>query len=351
MADNKIAFILCVNDMDEYAECKYYIDRLKVPEGYETEVITIEEAPSMTAGYQAGMLSTDAKYKVYLHQDVFLINQNFIPDMLAVFAENPTIGILGMIGTTKLGKYARAVVDWDAGKILHNCNPNRLEFEFPENGMSYQEVQAVDGLLLATQQDVRWREDLFDGWDFYDISQCMEFLRAGKLVVVPRQEVPWCYHDNSYSKMSHYYEYCTRFAKEYQDIASFETAQPSARAVEYEKLREQSRMELETLVEEECRDELIAVFAEQENRGYLHLVEFELLAEIEAAERKSTESDLEEKRLWKSGMGAKKVHQRLQKLKHLVKRLEFDAGDAGAVTESIRAEYTRMAFEIVRRND
>ena len=351
MADNKIAFILCVNNMDEYEECKYYIDRLNVPEDYETETVTIGEATSMAAGYQAGMLSTDAKYKVYLHQDVFLINQNFIPDMLAVFAENPAIGMLGMIGTTKLGKYARAVVDWNAGKILHNCSPNRLEFEFPENGTSYQAVQAVDGLLIATQQDVCWREDLFDGWDFYDISQCMEFLRAGKLVAVPRQETPWCYHDNSYSKMGRYYEYCTRFAKEYQDIAPFEPVQPSARAMEYEELREQSRMELGTLVEEEKRDELIAIFADQKNRGYLHLAEFELLAEIEAAERQSLGFDLEEKRLWKSGMGAEEVYQRIQKLRHLVKRLEFDAEDAGAVMERIRAEYTGMAFEIVRKDD
>ena len=37
-------------------------------------------------------------------------------------------------------------------------------------------VAAADGLLLATQYDIDWREDLFENWHFYDISQCMEFL-------------------------------------------------------------------------------------------------------------------------------------------------------------------------------
>ena len=31
------------------------------------------------------------------------------------------------------------------------------------------EVEGVDGLLMATQYDIPWREDLFDGWDFYDL--------------------------------------------------------------------------------------------------------------------------------------------------------------------------------------
>lgn len=65
--DKQIVFITCVNDDEEYAECRYYLDRLYVPDGYSTDVISIKEAPSMTAGYNAGMKSSDAKYKVYLH--------------------------------------------------------------------------------------------------------------------------------------------------------------------------------------------------------------------------------------------------------------------------------------------
>lgn len=41
----------------------------------------------------------------------------------------------------------------------------------------FQEVEALDGLLIATQYDLPWREGLFQGWDIYDISQCTEFRR------------------------------------------------------------------------------------------------------------------------------------------------------------------------------
>ena len=48
MNEKKIAFIICMNDEAAYAECKYYIDHLSVPEGYELDVLAITEAPSMT---------------------------------------------------------------------------------------------------------------------------------------------------------------------------------------------------------------------------------------------------------------------------------------------------------------
>lgn len=65
MNEKKAAFIICVNDEGEFSECKYYLDRLNVPEGFETDIICVREADSMAAGYNAAMESTDAKYKVY----------------------------------------------------------------------------------------------------------------------------------------------------------------------------------------------------------------------------------------------------------------------------------------------
>lgn len=35
------------------------------------------------------MKETSAKYKVYLHQDTFIIYKNFIQDILSIFKENP----------------------------------------------------------------------------------------------------------------------------------------------------------------------------------------------------------------------------------------------------------------------
>lgn len=82
MNDKKICFIMCVNDKLYEEECIRYIQKLNVPEGYEVEQLSIWDAPSMAAGYNEGMRQSDAKYKVYLHQDVFVVYQNFIYEFL-----------------------------------------------------------------------------------------------------------------------------------------------------------------------------------------------------------------------------------------------------------------------------
>lgn len=78
----KIAFIICVNDETEYEECRYYIEGLNVPDQYSVDIISIREAPFMTAGYNCAMRDSDAKYKVYLHQDVFIKEKDFISHIL-----------------------------------------------------------------------------------------------------------------------------------------------------------------------------------------------------------------------------------------------------------------------------
>ena len=54
MNPKQIAFISCVNDKEEYMECRHYIEKLYIPKSYETELIAIEGASSMAAGYNAG---------------------------------------------------------------------------------------------------------------------------------------------------------------------------------------------------------------------------------------------------------------------------------------------------------
>ena len=94
----KIAVITCVNNEEEYAQALSYIDRLHVPDGYELDVIAVREAPSMAAGYQMAMEHTDARYKIYMHQDTFIINREFLRDMLSVFRSDDRIGAIGMVG-------------------------------------------------------------------------------------------------------------------------------------------------------------------------------------------------------------------------------------------------------------
>ena len=70
--DKKVAFITCVNSDWWYSECLLYLRHLKIPDGMTAEFIDVRDAKSMTAGYNRAMKSSDAKYKIYLHQDTIL---------------------------------------------------------------------------------------------------------------------------------------------------------------------------------------------------------------------------------------------------------------------------------------
>lgn len=214
---HRICFIICYNDIDYLNEAILYLQQLIIPVGYVTDFINILEAPSMASGYQAGMEASDAKYKIYMHQDVFILNKEFLIEIINIFLLHPEIGMLGMVGTKKLPDSG---IMWETKErigALRACPLNTTDdyFDINEwhNGISY--VMAIDGLIMITQYDIPWRSDLFDGWDFYDISQSFEFKRAGYKIAVPYQKTPWVLHDCGYLNMSGYNRARQIFLKEY----------------------------------------------------------------------------------------------------------------------------------------
>ena len=222
MNEKKISFIICTNDEFYMQECRFYLNELIVPDGMDVDVIEVKDAKSMTAGCNAGMKSSDAKYKVYLHQDVFIRNRNFIQDILNIFYSDEKIGLIGLVGTPYLCKSAtmwqgvRYGGFYKLEEYMHNDIVHRF---FPiEEG--YLEVDAVDGLLIATQYDIPWREDVFQKWDFYDVSQCFEFIKAGYKAVVPGQSTDWYYHDCGAINFSNYAGERQLFLKEYNQYMS-----------------------------------------------------------------------------------------------------------------------------------
>ncbi len=217
MNEKKICFIMCVNDEMYEEECLRYIGQLHVPEGFEIEQLSVRDAVSMASGYNEAMKYSDAKYKVYLHQDVFIVNKDFILEILRIF-EDASIGMIGMAGTVRLPESA---VMWSGKQIgrLYASNIKKSgERILGLMNKPYQEVAAVDGLLIATQEDIYWREDLFSGWDFYDVSQSMEFRRAGLRIAVPYMEQGWVIHDDGLMNLKEYFDWCDVFLQEYGDM-------------------------------------------------------------------------------------------------------------------------------------
>ena len=122
----KVAFITCVNDEHWYEECLLYLQSLALPAGMTAEYLPVRGAASMCAGYNEAMARSEAKYKVYLHQDTLVVNKQLVADLLALFADD-SIGAVGVIGCRSL---PRSGVWWDGlrtyGRVLHACEPESV---------------------------------------------------------------------------------------------------------------------------------------------------------------------------------------------------------------------------------
>lgn len=214
---NKIAFITCVNDDAKYEEQLKYLSSLTLPKGMKVESHAVHDAPSMAAGYNRAMRASDAKYKIYLHQDVWIIEPSFLLRLMNIFRSNSQVGIAGVVGSLNVpssgvwweGEMIGGVIDSHTGILRANIHQQEACMLRPVH------VMLLDGLILSTQYDITWREDIFDKWHFYDASQCIEFYRRKLAAVVLPQSCPWCVHWCGRNPMTGYEEERQKFVKEY----------------------------------------------------------------------------------------------------------------------------------------
>lgn len=217
MDDKKICFIIAVNDDIQYLQCLFLINSIKLPEGFDVDVVPIRNANSMCEAYNEGMEKSNAKYKVYLHQDTYIINQNFIQDIIDLFTKDLSVGIIGICGAKTL---PTSCIWWDSpdtiGKLYEKNGKFWKLLEFSEVKGDYEVVEAIDGFMIITQYDIKWRDDIFDGWHFYDISQPQEFKLKGYNTVVVNQRSPWCIHTRGNTNMHIYEKYREKFIDTYR---------------------------------------------------------------------------------------------------------------------------------------
>ncbi len=242
--DMKITFIICTNNERWYNECVLYLSELELPDGFDADVLQITDAKSMASGYNEGMRVSDAKYKIYLHHDVLIVRKDFIKRVIAAFEAHPEVGIMGVLGTDKIVPNGSYWDHWTSGQVyaLNPMQGFRMKGELTEQELMG--AVALDGMILMTQYDVEWREDIFTGWDFYDVSQCFEFIKNGYKVAILHEDENSCLHDCGFSKLVNYDKNREIFCKEYAEYG-----------FEYDgKLRMES--ECEKQLPKECLDKV-----------------------------------------------------------------------------------------------
>ena len=210
--DHKIAIISCVNDEAMYADARARLEQLALPAGFALDFVPVRGAPSMCAGYNAGMAMTDARYKLYLHQDMMAERMDLLPLLVSFFNAHPDVGLVGLAGSFDWEPHA---IWWDAQQCYYNldvwahANGAQQSHGLVTGRMDapWAPAAMLDGIFLMTQVDVPWREDVFRGWHFYDISACAEMRRAGHGIAILRQDTPWFAHCSGNIKVNMAYHY------------------------------------------------------------------------------------------------------------------------------------------------
>ena len=171
MNDRKFCFISCVTDNGLFEKCKGFIYSLHIPEGYEIDVLSVEEVGSIAEGYNEGTAASDAVYKIYLLQDTYIVDKHFLDKLLSVFGSDSQIGVIGLSNTAPAHKY-------------------------PES---------LDIRIIATRHDLMWKDSLFKEYGVYDIYDDSSVTKSGyriafeELIPAPKFNLSFYKNDDVYS--------------------------------------------------------------------------------------------------------------------------------------------------------
>lgn len=196
--------------------------------------------------------------------------------------------MIGMAGGIGIPENGVVYSSWNVGKV--DCREPDLSYVLlcGPNQTKDQTVDAVDGLLMMTQYDLPWREDLFSDFDFYDVSQAFEFRRAGYEIVVPYQEEPWVVHDCGFAKLTNYDRNRKICMEEYPEFFNVPEGEELFSSGEWDQLSSQLAAAIRRMIDQGQWDEAsqaIGIYHQSQMKNS----ELEMLAiicEIEQTDRR-----------------------------------------------------------------
>lgn len=164
-----ISYIVASNDTEVLN--RNLIQSLYDKDNKEDQIIVVDET-SIFRAYNAGIKKAKNKIKCFIHNDVIVLNVDLLRKSIINECTNDR-GIIGVIGT----KNKNSIPWWEpptdcCGSVVDG----RLGLiKFDDGGC---ECSLLDGLLLATNQDIEF-DERYSGFHIYDHDICMEMMKRG----------------------------------------------------------------------------------------------------------------------------------------------------------------------------
>lgn len=134
------------------------------------EMIVLDTWPSITTAYAEGQERASCPVKVYVHDDVEVLNNDRLREAVIITSEPADVGIVGVIGSR-----APVMPWWGSQALLGSVHDTRMGLiQFGPGGP----CAILDGVLLATRQHIEWDVDA-PGWHGYDHDACAQMTAKG----------------------------------------------------------------------------------------------------------------------------------------------------------------------------
>lgn len=122
---------------------------------------------------------------VLLHDDTYVLDENFRAKILRCLRADAGLGILGVVGASRISSLAWWESDAKVGEVFESRG-------FIDFGVPRGRVDVVDGLLMVIEREVftrlRFDEKMFPGFHGYDVDYCLQARAAGYgCMVIPME--------------------------------------------------------------------------------------------------------------------------------------------------------------------
>jgi hypothetical protein len=161
--------------------------------GYEYLVIDGSRGPYRIApAYNWAVTRAKGDLLVFLHDDCYFMNTNWGAPLVAKFAADPSLGVVGVAGTQYLfadkSSWTAAGRPFVKGRIVYHLQNGDFFGVFFSNEKGDRDVVACDGCCMAVRAELfkslRFDEQTFQGANFYDIDFCLQARNSGARLIV-----------------------------------------------------------------------------------------------------------------------------------------------------------------------
>lgn len=175
---------------------------------YELVVIdNTENRYNIFSAYNYGVGQAKGDILLFAHEDLVMRSEGWGADLEKYMAEDPEIGMIGVVGTQCVAKAPRGWNTWGMQgenvrpmcRIVQNVGDPKYSFEGEKcfcmtyhnpEGVAITQAMGVDGLMFAIRRKlfddgmVRFDEETYGGFHCYDIDMSMQVAQCKKVMVL-----------------------------------------------------------------------------------------------------------------------------------------------------------------------